>query len=105
MLKNALFELEVYLSLIQNVTMPQRIIALVDLDYFYAQVEQLRKPELKGKAVVVCMYSARGNDSGAVATANYEARALGIHAGMPIIFAKRKAEAQKDTDVVFLPAD
>lgn len=91
--------------------MIKRIIALVDLDYFYAQVEQLRDPKLKGKPVVVCMYSARGGDSGAVATASYEARALGIHAGMPIIFAKRKTEAAekegkiKKGEAVFLPAD
>jgi DNA polymerase IV (archaeal DinB-like DNA polymerase) len=79
----------------------RRIIALVDLDYFYAQCEQLRKPELKGKPVVICMYSARGGDSGAVATANYEARDLGIHAGMPIVFAKKKATQE----TVFLATD
>src|SRR3989338_5876998 len=87
----------------------KRIIALVDLDYFYAQCEQNRKPELKGKPVVVCMYSARGNDSGAVAAASYEARAFDIHSGMPIIFAKRKAEAarkeKKVEEIFFLPAD
>ena len=78
----------------------QRIILHVDLDYFYAQVEELRKPELKGKAVAVCMFSGRTKDSGAVAAANYEARALGVKAGMPIAFAKKKAP-----QAVFLPAD
>ncbi|MBU0953428.1 MAG: DNA polymerase IV [Nanoarchaeota archaeon] len=78
----------------------KRIVALVDLDAFYAQVEELRNPKLKGKAVIVCMYSARGKGSGAVATANYEARKLGVRSGMPIIYAKRKAK-----NAVFLPAD
>src|SRR3989344_1955914 len=78
----------------------QRIILHVDLDYFYAQVEELRKPELKGKPVVVCMFSGRTETSGAVATANYMARGLGVHAGMPIVFAKKKAP-----QAVFLPSD
>lgn len=78
----------------------QRIIIHVDIDYFYAQVEELRKPELKGKPVAVCMFSGRTQDSGAVATSNYPARDLGIRAGMPIVFAKKKAP-----NAVFLPAD
>ncbi|MEK6957679.1 MAG: DNA polymerase IV [archaeon] len=77
-----------------------RTIMHIDLDYFYAQLEELRKPELKGKPVVVCMFSGRTQDSGAVATANYKAREFGVHAGMPIAFAKRKAP-----NAVFLPAD
>ena len=80
--------------------MPNRVILHIDLDYFYAQAEELRKPELKGKAVAVCMFSGRTETSGAVATANYAARSLGVHAGMPIAFAKKKAP-----QAVFLPAD
>jgi DNA polymerase IV (DinB-like DNA polymerase) len=80
----------------------QRIVFHIDLDAFYASVEELRRPEIKGKAVAVCVYSGRSEDSGAVATANYKARELGIKAGMPIIFAKRLA---KDKDVIFLPVD
>jgi DNA polymerase IV (archaeal DinB-like DNA polymerase) len=82
--------------------MMQRIIFHIDLDAFYASVEELRRPEIVGKAVVVCVYSGRSEDSGAVATSNYLARTLGIKAGMPIVFAKRLA---KDKDVVFLPVD
>lgn len=78
-----------------------RIILHLDLNYFFAQTEEIRKPELKGKPLVVCVYSARGGDSGAVGTANYEARKLGIHSGMPIVFAKKKA----DKNTVFLPTD
>ena len=48
----------------------QRIILHLDLDYFYAQVEEARKPEIKNKPVVICQYSGRSENSGAVATTN-----------------------------------
>ena len=79
-----------------------RMILHVDLDALYASLEELRRPEIRGKPVVVCVYSGRTEDSGAVATSNYKARELGIKAGMPIAFAKRAA---KGKDVVFLPVD
>jgi len=78
-----------------------RVILHVDLDAFFAQAEELRKPGLKGKPVVVCVYSGRGEDGGAVGTANYEARKLGIHSGLPIAFAKRKATPE----TIFLKVD
>lgn len=78
-----------------------RIIFLIDLDYFYAQCEQNRKPQLKGKPLVICMFSGRTETSGAVATCNYEARALGIHSAMPIFLAKKKATPE----TTFLQAD
>jgi DNA polymerase IV (DinB-like DNA polymerase) len=80
----------------------QRVILHVDLDSFYASVEELRNKEIKGKPVVICVFSGRSADSGAVSTANYKARELGIRAGMPIVFARRLA---KDKDVAFLPMD
>ncbi|TRM90464.1 DNA polymerase IV, partial [Sulfolobus sp. B1] len=64
------------------------IILFVDFDYFYAQVEEVLNPSIKGKPVVVCVFSGRSETSGAVATANYEARKYGVKAGMPIIKAK-----------------
>jgi DNA polymerase IV (DinB-like DNA polymerase) len=79
-----------------------RIIMHVDLDYFYAQCEELRNPSLKGKPVVICVYSARGNDSGAVSTSNYKAREYGVKAGISIREAKKLL---KDKDAVFLPVD
>ncbi|MFH0955155.1 MAG: DNA polymerase IV [Candidatus Micrarchaeota archaeon] len=79
----------------------QRIVGLLDMDYFYAQVEEREKPELKGKPVVVGMYSGRTAESGAVATCNYEARKLGIHSGMPLAWAKKAAEKHPET--VFVP--
>ena len=50
--------------------MKEHIVLHVDFDYFYAQCEEVRNHDLKAKPVVVCMFSDRGNDSGAVATAN-----------------------------------
>ena len=79
-----------------------RIILHVDMDSFYASVEELRNPEIRGKAIVTCMFSGRTEDSGAVSAANYKARELGIHSGMPIRVAKRLA---KGKDVIFLPSD
>jgi DNA polymerase IV (archaeal DinB-like DNA polymerase) len=69
--------------------MPQRVIICVDMDAFYAQCEEKRDPSLKGKPVVVCVYSGRTDESGAVSTANYIARTLRVHSGMPIYQAKR----------------
>ncbi len=83
--------------------MTQRIILHIDFDYFYAQCEEVRKPDLKTKPVAVCMFSDRGGDSGAIATANYTAREFGVKSGIPIRFAKQKLKNR--TDSVFLPAD
>jgi nucleotidyltransferase/DNA polymerase involved in DNA repair len=71
----------------------------VDLDQFIAAVEVLRRPELRGRAVVV------GGDGdpgkrGVVATASYEARAHGVHSGLPLRTALRRCP-----DAVFLPVD
>jgi len=79
-----------------------RVIMLVDLDYFFAQCEEKRNPSLKDKPVVVCVYSGRGEDSGAVSTANYIARKYGVKSGIPISLAKKKL---KKKDAVFLPVD
>jgi DNA polymerase IV (DinB-like DNA polymerase) len=83
--------------------MEQRIVFHVDFDYFYAQCEELRNPELKTKPVAVCVFSDRGGDSGAIATANYVARKYGVKSGIPIKFAKKRLEGV--SDAVFLPTD
>lgn len=80
-----------------------RAILHVDFDYFYAQCEEVRRPELRAGPVVVCVFSGRGGDSGAVATANYEARRHGVKSGMPIAFARRRLSAEPRA--AFLPTD
>jgi len=74
----------------------------IDMDYFFAQAEELRHPEYKGKVVVVCVYSGRTEDSGVVSTVNYEGRKFGIRSGQPIYQAKKRAPP---ADSVFLPVD
>ena len=83
--------------------METRIVFHIDFDYFYAQCEETRSPELKSKPVCVCVFSDRGIDSGAIATANYTARKYGVKSGMPITFAKKRLDERKDA--VFLPVD
>jgi len=79
-----------------------RVVIHVDLDYFFAQIEEKEHPEYKDKPVVICVYSGRTEDSGAVSTANYVARRFGIRSGMPIAWAKRLL---KEEDTLFLPVN
>jgi len=71
----------------------------VDLDQFLAAVEVLRRPELRGRPVVV------GGDGdptkrGVVSTASYEARRHGVHSGLPL-----RTAARRCPEAVFLPVD
>lgn len=83
--------------------MGNRVIFHIDFDYFFAQCEEIRTPELKTKPVCVCVFSDRGGDSGAIATANYISRKFEVRSGMPISFAKKRLEERRDA--VFLPVD
>jgi len=77
-----------------------RVIIHIDFDYFYAQCEENANPSIRGKPVVVCVYSGRTSESGVVSTSNYEARKYGVKAGVSIATAKKLLES---TDATFLP--
>ncbi len=75
----------------------ERTVAHLDMDAFYASVELRRRPELRGKPVVVCGSGPRA----VVTTASYEARKLaGIHSAMPAAVARRRLP-----DAVYIQPD
>jgi len=79
-----------------------RLVGHLDLDYFYAQVEELEDASLRNVPVLVCVYSGRTEDSGVVSTANYRARELGVRSGVPISLAKKRLAGK---DAAFIPMD
>ena len=102
---------------ITNPRAMRRLVAHLDMDAFYASVELLRYPELRGRPVVIGggrrHQPQRGEDGrwrfarladyagrGVVTTATYEARAFGVHSGLGVMKAARLAP-----DAVLLPVD
>lgn len=94
--------------------MSQRFIAHLDMDAFYASVELLRHPTLRGAPLVIGGRRRSASDGGSdafprlreytgrgvITTATYEARAFGVHSGMGLMKAARLAP-----DALLLPAD
>ena len=81
------------------VNYPKRRILHIDMDAFFAAVEEKRNPALKGKPLVI---GGQGDPSkrGVVSTANYEARRFGIHSAMPLRTAYKLCP-----QAIFLPVD
>ena len=79
-------------------TVPERTILHVDLDAFFASVEQRDRPELRGKPVIVG--GGGPNDRGVVSAASYEARRFGVHSAMSLREAGRRCP-----DGIFVPVD
>ena len=74
-----------------------RIIGHLDMDAFFAAVEERDRPELKGLPIVVGADPDGGYGRGVVSTANYKAREYGIHSALPISRAWRLSEEAKKT--------
>jgi len=77
-----------------------KFIIHVDMDAFFAAIEQRDNPELANKPVVIGADPKGGHGRGVVSTCSYQARKFGIHSAMPISIAYRKCP-----QAAFLPVD
>lgn len=79
-----------------------RVIMHLDMDAFFASIEERERPELRGKPIVVGADPKGGHGRGVVSTASYAARKFGIHSAMPISKAWKLCPAPK---CAYLPVD
>ena len=77
-----------------------RIIFHVDMDQFFAAVEERERPEIRGKPVIVGADPKEGKGRGVVSTCNYEARKYGVKSGMAISLAWRLC-----SNAIFVPVN
>src|SRR5712692_998744 len=85
-----------------------RIIVHLDMDAFFAAVEERQDPALRGRPIVIGADPKAGAGRGVVATASYAARKYGIRSALPISRAWRLAEAARrrgEPATVFLQGD
>ena len=85
-----------------------RIVAHLDMDAFFASLEEADSPIFKGKPIAVGSDPKNGHGRGVVSTANYKAREYGIHSALPISTAWQLSQAAKSegkAEVIFLPVD
>ncbi|MBU4000025.1 hypothetical protein KKG29_02500 [Patescibacteria group bacterium] len=85
-----------------------RIIAHLDMDAFFAAVEERDNPQFKGMPIAVGADPGQGRGRGVVSTANYKAREYGIHSALPISVTWRLSESARKAgkpSVIFLPVD
>jgi len=71
----------------RNIGVRMRRIIHIDMDAFFASVEQVKNPDLKGKPVIVG--GKNGDRRGVVSTCSYEAREFGVHSAMPMVQAQK----------------
>ncbi len=81
-------------------TPKERYIVHVDMDAFFASIEQRDNPTFQGKPVIIGADPKQGKGRGVVSTASYEARKFGIHSAMPISIAYDRCP-----EAIFLPVD
>lgn len=86
----------------------KRIIGHLDMDAFFASLEERDNPRFKGMPIAVGSDPKEGKGRGVVSTANYKAREYGVRSALPINIAWRysqKAKTEGKPEVIFLPPD